>query len=569
MEPLLPQGQPPPAAADRFRTPCRRWATLWATFALACLASGPVTSWPTFEPILGARGVLGSTANHSSDAMNEVYNIGQGVVLVLGLPMGVLFDVLGPSAVAVAGGVASVVGLASMAVSITRRSLNWCLFWAYPLAVFGGGLTSYSVFGFTWILPAHQTMVGSLNMASIAVSDSFALVGVWLHDTFGVTLVVFFGALAVASGATSFGASVLAPSRAQVAAHFRAATGAPPPGEGAEGPGGRIDGAKSLGTEFRRAWELVCQCGQVMKLHPVASVLMQLHLCAWYLSVMYPALDMFNFWVSMVGVEQATGLVDLFPVVFGTFGALFSVLGGAVCDRVGVVRFVQGGFVVQLVTGALVLVPTVTGQRVWLVVWCAYFSAYTVVFLRFAARYAPFELFGSYMGVLSTLMALPQFLAGNPMSVAMAAAYPGDGDARRYTVIFTALTALSALSTVALLAWWCCHPPPLPGQVQFKLDGARGRLVKVPPSEVGGGGDVVVVSGGGGGGGGANAKDMAAAAAAAAATSDHDVDTASAGAASVQPARFGGEAGGPRSETTTPRSVASTTMTVDGDEFVL
>ena len=539
----------PATTALRFRTPCRRWATLSAVFTLTCLASGPVTSWQTFEPILGARGVLGSTANHSSDAMNEVYNIGQGVSLVLGLPMGVLFDVLGPSYVAAVGGVASVVGLASMAVSITKRSLNWMLFWAYPLAVFGGGLTSYSVFGFTWIFPAHQTLVGSLNMASIAISDSFALIGVWLNETFGVSLVVFFVALAVTSGVTSFGACVLSPSRKQAQAYFRAAMGTVTDTGGSEV-------AKSLRTEMHRAWKLVCQCAQVMRLHPVASVLMQLHLCAWYMSVMYPALVMFNLWVSLVGVTEATGLVDLFPIVFGTFGALFSIVGGGLCDRVGVVRFVQGGFLVQLATSVLMLIPTVNGQRVWMIVWCAYFSGYTVVFLRFSARYAPFELFGSYMGVLSTLMALPQFLLGNSLDVAMALVYPEDSDSRRYTVIITVLNALSMLSTVALLAWWCRYPPPIPGQVQ--LDGETGELVKLSV-------EAVI-----GGGGGETIGEGVAGVAAAAVVDGFDTDTASEGATSVKPAKSGsGVDDVLRSEATTPHSMASTTMTLDGDEFVL
>ena len=56
----------------------------------ACLACGPVTSFPTFEPMLCKLGVLGSTHNATSDTsqtspqLDLVYNMGQGTVLVLG-----------------------------------------------------------------------------------------------------------------------------------------------------------------------------------------------------------------------------------------------------------------------------------------------------------------------------------------------------------------------------------------------------------------------------------------------------------------------------------------------------
>ena len=160
--------------APRFRTPCRRRGMLALVFCLSCLAGGPVTSWPTFEPMLGELGVLGSTRNHSSAALTEAYNLGQGIVLSVGLPMGLLYDVLGPSAVTALGGVCSGGGLALMALSISAPRFNALLFFAYPLAVAGGGLVTYSLLGFLWLFPAQQSFVGSLNTASLAISDALA-----------------------------------------------------------------------------------------------------------------------------------------------------------------------------------------------------------------------------------------------------------------------------------------------------------------------------------------------------------------------------------------------------------
>ena len=53
--------------APRFETRCRRWAMLALVCFAACLACGPVTSFPTFEPMLCKLGVLGSTHNATSD----------------------------------------------------------------------------------------------------------------------------------------------------------------------------------------------------------------------------------------------------------------------------------------------------------------------------------------------------------------------------------------------------------------------------------------------------------------------------------------------------------------------
>ena len=99
------------------------------------------------------------------------------------------------------------------------------------------------------------------------------------------------------------------------------------------------------------------------------------------------------------------------------------------------------------------------GQILWLVVWMVYWNAYSVAFLRFAARYAPFELFGSFMGVLSSVMVLPQVALATPLSVWMGKMYPVPGDLRRYTVMFTVLNGVAAAATIAMLAWWFPQNP--------------------------------------------------------------------------------------------------------------
>ena len=169
--------------------------------------------------------VLNSTANASSPEMDFVYNIAQGTLVGLGLPMGIIYDVLGPSLVALLGGSLSGVGLAAMAWAIHVPSANWWLYWAYPLAVASGGLASYSLLGFMWLFPAQQIFVGSLTVASAAVSDSLALVGVRLHSLYGVPLPVFFLGLAVIAVVAGIAAFCMAPSKGENHQHYAYANG--------------------------------------------------------------------------------------------------------------------------------------------------------------------------------------------------------------------------------------------------------------------------------------------------------------------------------------------------------
>ena len=59
--------------STKYSSPTKRWICLIAVLFFTCLSSGPVTSWPTFEPILGQLGVLGSTPNQTSPQLDQVY----------------------------------------------------------------------------------------------------------------------------------------------------------------------------------------------------------------------------------------------------------------------------------------------------------------------------------------------------------------------------------------------------------------------------------------------------------------------------------------------------------------
>ena len=87
----------------------------------------------------------------------------------------------------------------------------------------GGGLCSYSILGFIWLHPKRQTLVGSLNGASLSISDSLALVGVYLVHQSICTLSTFFYVLAFVSCISVLAIIILSPSWQQNADHFQIA----------------------------------------------------------------------------------------------------------------------------------------------------------------------------------------------------------------------------------------------------------------------------------------------------------------------------------------------------------
>lgn len=91
---------------------------------------------------------------------------------------------------------------------------------------------------------------------------------------------------------------------------------------------------------------------------------------------MYPALEMFNYWTTILGVEDATTLVDIYPVLFGSMGAFCSIASGYLCDYLGMVRFQQISIVVQVAVSVLAVVPSFYAQVVWLILWIFFLTGY-------------------------------------------------------------------------------------------------------------------------------------------------------------------------------------------------
>ena len=453
-------------------------------FLFTCLSSGPVTSWPTFEPILGNLGVLGSTSNQTSAKLDEVYSIGQGAVLLFGIPMGMLYDLYGPTVVAFIGGLVSVIGLCSMAISIENPEYNWWLFWAYPLSVGGGGLASYSILGFVWLLPKNQTFVASLNGASLALSDSLALIGVYLVRKAVCSLSSFFYILAAMSAVSVVIIMLVAPSFQENKIHFFLATNNPSTYGGNSDENEVTDDDSSSNGNFCDAvsnvWKQLVKTKQVILLFPGAFILMQMNLSIFYFSAFYPTIVMYDYYNCIFDEKDAVSLVNLFPVVFGILGGIAGVASGYVCDKIGLVKYMQGYILLAITCAVFQVIPTYRSQVIWVLLWTIFASAFLPIYMGFAQRYAPYDIFGSFSGVMSTFMPIAQMAFGSPINQLMKRLYPYLDGCRRFTIPFNVLNTLAILSTLSIIYWWWKFPPPKQGSIIWGEDGS---LIVLPQND--------------------------------------------------------------------------------------
>jgi MFS family permease len=104
---------------------------------------------------------LAARKAYQRSQLNTVYAVGNGIMVTASFPLGISFDRLGAKATSVLGGAIAITGLVGMAAAVTYPALNWLLFIAYPCANLGGGLNTYGVYGFLWIYPEHQNLLGA------------------------------------------------------------------------------------------------------------------------------------------------------------------------------------------------------------------------------------------------------------------------------------------------------------------------------------------------------------------------------------------------------------------------
>jgi len=129
-----------------YSTRFRRWLCLGLFSAVSAIASGPMSMWPTLEPILIQENVFKGPSQMAQ--LSEVFAITVGILAITSLPVGILYDSCGPRCFAVLGALLFAVFSVIMGLAIRYESLNWMLYYAYPAALVFGYGQNYGAYGF-------------------------------------------------------------------------------------------------------------------------------------------------------------------------------------------------------------------------------------------------------------------------------------------------------------------------------------------------------------------------------------------------------------------------------------
>jgi len=444
-----------------------RLGTLCLATAGACLASGPVAAWPTLEPLLEDQGVFAGESQKS--LLSSVYSIAQGVMMVAGWPTGIVYDRYGARTCAVGGGLIAAVGLVGMAVAIAWPSMNWLLFVAYPLATFGGSMNSYGLYAFQWAFPNRSNTINSLMLATGAVSDSIVLIAVGLHNCCGLQLQWFMFMIGIVSLFASLICWLTVPTRRQMFLMAAVVTHTLSEVE---------HGIPRPPPPWRQAVNLY---KHIKKHAPVGNALLLLYTFCFYLFLFYPMAQQFFYYSCILGKEAATTLVDDWAIIYAVLGAISAVGCGRLADWTGVPLFA----LISVLSGGLflllLLIPAYPTQVMAQIILALAFNAYIVALLQSAMRYSPLDLFGTYTGIMMTVLGLGQ-MSLNPL-LTHAAGETMHGYAK-YATLYSILGVLVAVSGAALLVYWRRFPLPAPGTYMSSLECSEALSQDTDNSEI-------------------------------------------------------------------------------------
>ena len=144
----------------------------------------------------------------------------------------------------------------------------------------------------------------------------------------------------------------------------------------------------------------------VMRRHRSASLLIMVFSTVYFQSLMTPTQDMLFYYKTIFDAETSNSLVDLYALLYGSGGFACSLWGGALCDRLGLVRFIVLISCIVLFTTLSLMVRSYTAQIAAQLSIVFGMSLYSIVISRFSMHYCPPELLGTFMGVMFTYVGL-------------------------------------------------------------------------------------------------------------------------------------------------------------------
>jgi len=368
------------------------------------LASGPLQSWNTLEPILMQMGVFEGAGQQGQ--LTEVFSIAVGFAAGGSCVGGLIYDRIGPKLTATFTAAVASVLLLMLCASVSIRSLNWTIYVVYPLLTLVGNCNTFGMTAWLWLLPGSQNTVAAMMVSVTALSDSLVLLLVWAHDSYGVPLSVSFATMAALSLLTALVEFLLVPSKEEnlklaalvIEEKFKRQEAA-----GASYMYAAMDAEEAAEFEGRGDQACCCEaeCAAVrnvstiaLRLYPTANVLHTVFLILLYMCTVWPSLVMYEYYVALVGEPRATQLVNLYAGLYGIGGALAAFLFGIVMDHVSFATAV--GITTGL--GGLMSLMAVDASWAFVAAQCILVISINVgiiIVQRFAMLYAP-ELFGTY-----------------------------------------------------------------------------------------------------------------------------------------------------------------------------
>jgi len=348
---------------------------------------------------------------------------------------------------------------------------SWLMFIGYPLTLSAGFLNSNCMYSFNWLLPDSQNFISGMNGGAMALSDMLAIVAVWLHDSFGLSISTFFCVLSVICASSSLVYLYFVPDQdfvQQCATEIMIGLQRSKYGSGAsEGELLKLQEtyASSLAIEESSVCEKISKSWEVLYKTPTISLLVTAFSSAYFLSIMLPTQSMFYYyeaiWPGMIGMHVVINLVNTFAIIYGCGGLFSSIFGGKLCDTIGIVNFTLTIAMCSLVTAICLLIETQWSQIAAQILITFGANLYSIVILRYCVLYAPQELFGTISGliflVVSILLGLGYVIVSFISDLLEVYGFTFG----EFQGPFFIVGMVSSLLGLLLALYWVRNPPPV------------------------------------------------------------------------------------------------------------
>lgn len=384
-----------------------RWKSLLIVCIACAFTSGPMQSWATLEPILISEGVFAGPDQQAQ--LTGVYSVATGFTLCAYAFGGMLYDAVGPRAMAAGTAFCCFAGLAGIAVGIQYQSMNFLIWICYPAVGVFGSANNMGAYAWLYLLPDSQNTVASLTGAIQALTDAFVLIAVFMHNTLGLSVPFYFALCAFLALITGFICLELIPDH-KLCQQVTDAVAKPDVDVEANSYGATESSAKK---EVESCWDVVSRscaalrdCCQCLLLYcPGASACFMVGYEVWvYMFAFYQLSILYPFYEAYLGTRTATTLVNIDGCVIAIFGAIGVICAGRFVDYVGFKAAIAYLNIPIILNFACLCMPYFIPQVIAQILVSGESYSIFVFAPRWCLSYVPPELYGSGFGIVVLIM---------------------------------------------------------------------------------------------------------------------------------------------------------------------